>query len=210
VVTGTYSDGSTKTEAVTSANISGYDSMSVRTQTIIVSINGLTAYFNVTVTAPVLDSIQVIALPSKTVYVTGEAFNISGLTVLGTYTDSTMGLQPVAAGQISGYNATSAGTQTLTVTMGTVSTTFTVTVCGLDHIRVIQLPSKVVYAQGESLDPTGIEVQGIYIGAGISTERIISGSALSISGFNSTQTGPQNLTVSAHGKTTNFIVFVDD
>jgi hypothetical protein len=51
VVTGTYSDSTTKPESVTTANITGYNKNTAAPQTLTVTVNGKTATFGVTVTA---------------------------------------------------------------------------------------------------------------------------------------------------------------
>ncbi|MDR1748827.1 MAG: bacterial Ig-like domain-containing protein, partial [Spirochaetaceae bacterium] len=81
VVTGHYADSTLCTEAVTSANISGYDSMTLGTKTIMVTVNGKTAYFTVTVTNARLVSIAVTAPPDRADYWWGEALDITGLKV---------------------------------------------------------------------------------------------------------------------------------
>ncbi|MDR1072088.1 MAG: bacterial Ig-like domain-containing protein [Treponema sp.] len=131
VVTGTYSDGTTKRETVSLSNISGYDADTVGAQTLTVTINGKTATFTVTVTAPggaALQSIAITSQPAKTVYVIGEALDLTGLIVTGTYSDGTAWMLYVSESSISGYHANATGTQTLTVTVNGKTATFTVTV----------------------------------------------------------------------------------
>ncbi|MDR1073867.1 MAG: bacterial Ig-like domain-containing protein [Treponema sp.] len=77
---------------------------------------------------PILQSIAVTSPPTKTVYVKGEALDLSGLVVTGTYTDGTTRTESVTLSNVSGYNAATAGVQTLTVTMDGKTATFTVTV----------------------------------------------------------------------------------
>ncbi|MDR1220480.1 MAG: bacterial Ig-like domain-containing protein [Treponema sp.] len=133
VATGTYSDGTTRTETVSLSNIRGYDANTVGTQTLTVTINGKTATFTVTVNAgstggAVLQSIAVTSPPAKTVYAIGEAFDISGLVATGTYSDGTTRTETVSLSNISGYNAYLMGWQTLTVTINGKTATFWVTV----------------------------------------------------------------------------------
>jgi hypothetical protein len=132
VVTGTYSDGSTKPETVTLTDISGYDADTLNTQTLTVTINGKTATFTVTVNATALVSIAVTAQPTKTVYAKGEPLDITGLVVTGTYTDNTTMPETVTLDNISGYNANTLGSQTLTVTVNGKTNVFNVTVKNTD------------------------------------------------------------------------------
>ncbi|MDI3537770.1 MAG: hypothetical protein PWR12_583 [Eubacteriaceae bacterium] len=52
VVTGTYSDGSTKTESITTANISGFDSSTAGTKTLTITVGGKTATYTIRVQDP--------------------------------------------------------------------------------------------------------------------------------------------------------------
>jgi hypothetical protein len=138
VVTGTYSGGTTKVETVSVSDISGYDTNTTGTQTLTVTVGGKTATFTVTVNDTALQSIAITSPPTKTVYSVGEALNLSGLVVTGTYVDGTTKAETVGIANVSGYNANTTGTQTLTVTVGGKTATFTVTVgdlpIGLDDL----------------------------------------------------------------------------
>ena len=80
------------------------------------------------IAAPVreLTGIEVTSAPDKVVYEAGEALDLTGLVVTATYSDSTS--EPVTDYTVSGYDADTAGTQTITVTYGGKTATFTVTV----------------------------------------------------------------------------------
>lgn len=74
-----------------------------------------------------LSSIEIDALPSKTVYELGEQFESDGLTLLLKYSDGST--QKVESGfTVNGYSSASAGTKTVTVTYSGKTTTFDVTV----------------------------------------------------------------------------------
>jgi cytochrome c-type biogenesis protein CcmE len=130
VVTGTYTDGTSKQEPVSASNISGYKPNLVGQQTLTFTLNGKTATFTVTVNASgaVLQSIAITSPPTKTVYTEGEAFDIGGLVVTGTYSDGTSKQETVGPSNISGYNPDTTGEQTLTVTLSGKTAYFTVTV----------------------------------------------------------------------------------
>jgi hypothetical protein len=128
VVTGIYTDGATRTETVGLSNISGYKANTPGEQTVKVGINYLSATFTVTVNPAVLQSIEVTSQPAKTVYESGEPLDISGLVVTGTYSNGTTKTETVDLPDISGYNADTLGTQTLTVTVGGMTDTFAVEV----------------------------------------------------------------------------------
>ena len=88
-----------------------------------------TANCEVTVTSSVvtLESITVKSKPSKTSYEIGESLNTSGLVLTAKYSDGSTKL--VNTGYTtSGFNSSTAGTKTVTVSYGGKTTTFTVTV----------------------------------------------------------------------------------
>jgi hypothetical protein len=207
VVTGTYSDGSTKTETVSLSNISGYNANTLGQQTLTVTISGKTATFTVTVNGAALVSIAVTALPSKTVYAKGENLDIAGLVVTGTYSDNSTKTESVSLSTISGYDANTLGQQTLTVTVGGETATFTVAVnaAALVSIVVTTPPDKTAYAKGEALDITGLAVAGTYTDGSTKTESV---SLSDIAGYNANSLGQQTLTVTIGGKTADFTVSV--
>ncbi len=136
-VTAVYSDGS-RTEIQAGENgytVSGYDPDAAGSQTVIVSYGGKTAEFTVTVTEseepsePTLEKIE-LSGDVKTEYKQGEDLDLSGLTVTAVYSDGSR--TEIQAGEggytVSGYDADTAGTQTVTITYGGESVTFTVTV----------------------------------------------------------------------------------
>jgi hypothetical protein len=77
-VTGTYSDGSTKTVPITGTNIAGYDKAQAGEQTLTVTVEGKTATFTVTVSAPVNAQAPVISVqPQSGAYAIGAAVTLS-------------------------------------------------------------------------------------------------------------------------------------
>jgi hypothetical protein len=128
VVTGGYSDGSTAILAVTPADVSGYDANITGEQTLTVTLQDKTATFTVTVNE--LTGIAVTTPPAKTAYNKGEALDLTGLVVIGTYSDGSSKVETVTLADVSGYKTNTTGQQTLTVTINGKTTTFTVTVNG--------------------------------------------------------------------------------
>ena len=131
VVTVVYGDGSTK-EAAAYA-ISGFDSSVEGESTVTVTwtaANGSIYKTTLTVTVvdprPKLTGITIKTLPDKTVYLKREKLDLTGLVVEGLYTDGSA--RPITDYTVSGYNALKTGTQTITVTSGGFTATFTVTV----------------------------------------------------------------------------------
>jgi hypothetical protein len=211
VVTGTYSDGTTKVETVSLANLSGYNASTAGQQTLTVTIGGKTATFTVTVNPATLQSIAITSSPTKTVYTLNEALDISGLVVTGAYSDGTTKVETVSLSNVSGYNANTAGTYTLTVTIGGKTATFTVTVSAttdnavLQSIAITSSPTKTVYTLNEALDISGLVVTGAYSDGTTKTETV---SLVNISGYNADTAGQQTLTITIGGKTATFTVTV--
>jgi hypothetical protein len=136
VVTGHYSDDSTKVEQVTTANVSGFSSTAaVENLALTVTVGGKTASFTVTIKAPVeppevtLTSIEITAGPAKTVYEIGETLDITGLVVTGHYSDGSTKVEQVTTANVSGFNSAAAVENlALTVNVGGKTASFTVTI----------------------------------------------------------------------------------
>jgi uncharacterized protein YdbL (DUF1318 family) len=165
VVTGTYSNGTTKQETVSVSNVSGYNTNTTGTQTLTVTVGGKTATFSVTVTAvgaATLQSIAVTSQPAKTTYTVGESLNLGGLVVTGTYSDGTTKQESVNIANISGYNADAAGTQTLTVTVNGKTATFVVKVSNNSGVSLDDIANYLAKAQGGDTmsNPVSLSVSG--------------------------------------------------
>ena len=124
-----YSDGTYET--ITSGfTTSGFSSTTTGTKTVTVKYSGLTTTFTVTVTAtpdPTPISLSVSTKPTKTTYEIGESLNTSGLKLKLTYSDGSS--DTITSGfTTSGFSSITAGTKTLTIKYGSLTTTFTVTV----------------------------------------------------------------------------------
>jgi hypothetical protein len=209
VVTGTYANGTTKQETVNLSDISGYDANTTGTKTLTVTVGGKTATFTVTVNTAALQSIAVTSPPTKTVYTQGEALDLSGLVVTGTYADGTSKTETVTLANISGYNKDTTGQQSLTVTLNGKTATFTVTVNAggavLQSIAITSPPTKTGYSVGEALNLSGLVVTGTYTDGTSKTETV---GIADISGYDANTTGTQTLTVTVGGKTATFSVSV--
>ena len=111
---------------------------------------------------------------STTPAVTLESLSVSGITeyyVGGTFVTPTVKavysdnseVDITSECTFSGYDMSTAGTQTVTVTWGEETTTYTITVTAvLNSIAVTTEPTKTVYNVGEELDTTGMVVTGTY------------------------------------------------
>jgi hypothetical protein len=204
VVKGIWEDIGEEEIKITADNVNGFDSTVTGIQTLTVTAEKHTTTFMVTVKA--LSSIAVTKQPSKNTYETGEELDITGMAVTGTFTDATKEVIPVKLSNVSGYNASQGGQQTLVVTIDEKITTFTVTVRVLLSIDVSRVPYKILYKQGESLDTEGLIILGTYSDR---STKILTADAYTITGFDSAKPGEQNLfVVTADGKTAVFKVTI--
>lgn len=125
VVKAYYSDKISKT--ITDYTVSGYDSTKVGKQTVTVHYLDMTDTFDVTVAEGELSSIEIASNPSKTTYFTGEQLDTSGLSVKLNYANNSS--KTITDGfDVSGFDNQTVGTNTLTVSYGGKTTTFTVTI----------------------------------------------------------------------------------
>ena len=130
VVTGTYTDGNTKTESITTANVTGFNSsVPVTGQVLTVTVNGRTAAYTIDIVQPLLVSIAITQPASKLVYEIGDELDITGLVVTGTYDDLSTKVLPVTGSNISGFNSsTPAASQLLTITYEGRTTSYTIAI----------------------------------------------------------------------------------
>jgi hypothetical protein len=198
VITGTYSDYSTKVE--TGYTVVPVDTGTTGTKTVTVTINGITTSFNITVNPATLVSITVTNLPAKTVYIQDEAFDPTGLVITGTYSDYSTKVE--TGYTLSTVDTSTTGTKTVTVTLDEKTTSFEISVgtVALVSIAVTNVPVKTTYAQDEDFDPTGLLITGTYTDSSTKTETV---TVADISGYNAKTIGPQTLTVTVtvNGKT---------
>ena len=137
-----------------------------------------------------IDGIEIETLPRKLKYYSGDSFDSTGLSILVKYTDGTSEIKTTGY-EVSGFDSSSVGEKTITVTYKTHTTTFKVTVYDLSGIRITSFPSKIYYKIGETFDPSGLTVASVRHDG---TEEEITG--YDISGFDSSTAGSKTITVS--------------
>lgn len=197
-------------------------------QTVIVSYEGKTTEFSVNVSESVqgtssdgnkndsesdteqsetksITSIQIKEYPAKTEYCAGEKFNDSGMTIEVLYSDSTSEILN-SGFECSPESLNAVGSQTVTVTYKGISTSFDVNVkeAQITSISIKNLPSKIDYYIGDSLDTSGLTVTASYSNG--ETKEISSGISCSPSNMNTE--GSQKITVEYEGQETTFSVNV--
>ncbi|WP_296560153.1 lectin like domain-containing protein [uncultured Acetobacterium sp.] len=75
-----------------------------------------------------LTGIKITSPATKLTYQLGEPLDLSGLVVTGSYSDGSSRKETVTAANISGFNSATAGSKTLTISIGGKTTSYTITV----------------------------------------------------------------------------------
>lgn len=186
VITAYYAD-NTSTQA-TGYTLSSPDMSAYGNKTVTVTFDEKTVDFSILVID--ISGIEVKTMPTKVEYQKGDVFDTTGLSILVKYTDGTSETKTTGF-EVSGFDSSSVGEKTITVTYKTHTTTFKVTVYDLSGIRITSFPSKVYYKIGESFDPSGLTVAEVRQDG---TEKEITD--YDISGFDSSTAGSKTITVS--------------
>ena len=186
IITAYYNDNTS--EQVTGYTLSNPDMSTYGNKTVTVTFDEKTVDFSILVVD--ISGIEVKTMPVKTEYPKGDVFDTTGLTILVKYTDGTS--ETITTGfEVSGFDSSSVGEKTITVTYKTHTTTFKVTVYDLSGIRITSFPSKIYYKIGEAFDPSGLTVAEVRQDG---TEKEITD--YDISGFDSSSAGSKTITVS--------------
>lgn len=186
VITAYYAD-NTSTQA-TGYTLSSPDMSTYGNKTVTVTFDEKTVDFSILVVD--ISGIEVKTMPVKTEYPKGDVFDTTGLSILVKYTDGTSETK-TSGFEVSGFDSSSVGEKTITVTYRTHTATFKVTVYDLSGIRITSFPSKIYYKIGETFDPSGLTVAEVRQDG---TEKEITG--YDISHFDSSTAGSKTITVS--------------
>ena len=190
--------GSAETITVTSDMVTGFDTTTEGSKTAIISYteNGVTKTTNLNYT--VADSVTGITLktkPSKTEYKYQEPLDITGGKITVSKGSGTQDIE-VTEGMVSGYDKTTLGKQTITITYGGQTVTYEVTV--KDYVTgIIVTPSVVTGKYNDELskliNDNNITYVVTYAKAGARTPVVLTESM--VAGYNKTNIAEQNLTV---------------
>ena len=198
LITAYYNDNTS--EQVTGYTLSSPDMSAYGNKTVTVTFDEKTVDFSILVVD--ISGIEVKTMPAKVEYPKGDVFDTTGLSILVKYTDGTS--EAITTGfEVSGFDSSSVGEKTITVTYKTHTATFKVTVYDLLGIRITSFPSKVYYKIGESFDPSGLTVAAVRQDG---TEKEITD--YDISGFDSSTAGSKTITVSYNVTTNGVSKFV--
>lgn len=198
IITAYYNDNTS--EQVTGYTLSSPDMSAYGNKTVTVTFDEKTVDFSILVVD--ISGIEVKTMPAKTEYPKGDVFDATGLSVLVKYTDGIS--ETITTGfELSGFDSSSVGEKTITVTYKTHITTFKVTVYDLSGIRITSFPSKVYYKIGETFNPSGLTVAEVRQDG---TEKEITD--YDISGFDSSTAGSKTITVSYNATVNGITRFV--
>ncbi|MDR3130868.1 MAG: bacterial Ig-like domain-containing protein [Treponema sp.] len=209
-VTGTYSVTIKKRmDSWDASNISGYNSMVKGPQLVTITIDGKTATFTVAVTDAILEKIEIIKPPDKVIYANGEKIDLTGIVIVGTYSDGRTEIEKTEGIFTSVYDPNLEEIQTITVTVEGMTADFNImlTKAALTGIDILKLPDKLEYALGEKLDLTGIIAEKIFTDG---TRMEFTPELSYISGYNPDIKGEQTLTLTFEGKTADFAITMEE
>jgi len=152
----------------------------------------------VTPSEKILVGIEVTKLPAQVEYFIDEPLDIDGIQVTAIYSNNEREEVFIGVKNVNGFDSSTPGTKTLTVTWKGKTTTFDITVDNiyLSKIKITKLPTKTEYSMHEEIDLDGLEVTGTF---NDKTTRELSIKELETTGFDSEKTGEQIITVSFAG-----------
>ncbi len=161
-----------------------------------------------------LVAIAIESAPTQATYELGsDELDLTGLQVTAFYSDGSTAILTTADYTISGFNGDQSGAQTITVTSGGKTATFTIVVSDpeapvtLLALQVAKLPYQTMYGIGGTFSKDGIVINALYSDG---TTRVLEDNEPVFSGFSSTVYGKKVITVAFGGKTTTFDISVSN
>lgn len=166
-----------------------------------------TGLFTVEVTEPVLQSVSVATIPTKTEYVLGDRPDTTGLSLMLIYSDGGSAIVNTGFG-VSPAAFTAEGIQTVELDYQGKKCSYQVTVKSsaesIEGIGVVTLPTKTSYTVGDGLETAGLSIR-VYTAAG----HYDVATGLSCSPVTLNTEGDQTITVKYGDKTCTFKVKVE-
>lgn len=142
-------------------SISGFDSTTEGTKTIILTYENATVSFDVEVVSAT--GIEITSLPVRTVFQKDEDFEEEGLVVSEIYNDGTK--SEIKGFTLSGYDSSIVGKQTVTASYDSMQASFQVETTlddALIGITILNLPDKIKYSPGDTFSSDGLQVGFVY------------------------------------------------
>ena len=164
----TYSDDSKKLLTEKEYEITGFDSSVEKSEQVVtVKYQKLAVSFTVGITTPdaepVLESLRIDKLPSKTTYLLNEEFDGTGLEVSAVYSDGET--QAITEYAVTGFDSTAANDSLkVLVEYGGKTAEFTVKVIekSVKSLEIVSEPLRKYYFEGDSFDPEGFCLKATY------------------------------------------------
>jgi hypothetical protein len=201
-VTAIFSDGTTSVLANDEYNISGFDTSSAGTNIVTVSYLGYTKPVAVQVLNKTLINVAFTA-PSKTLYSVGDAIDKTGLNMTATYDDGSTA-DVTSNSEISGFDTSSAGTKTVRVTYMGITKTYNIVVTGTVSVTGITVTDYTrSYLEFAAFDNN----LTVYASFSDGTVKQLD-SGYEISGFDSSKSGVNKVTVTYMDKKATFDVII--
>ncbi len=192
------------TGLITDYTINGYDKNTVGKQTVTISYGGFGATFDVEVTAKILTGITLDTTNMKMSYIEGQSLNVSGLVVKAKYNNGTEQTVARSDYNVSGYSRNQKGIQTVTVEYEGFTAQFDVEVVDktLTGLKILLLPPKRDYIEGEEFDSSGLVLWATYDNG---TGQNVIGK---VTGYDKNKIGTQLISAEYGGFTVEFTVNV--
>lgn len=204
-----YNNGKSETVDMTASMVSGFDNSVVGKCTVLVTYKGKTDTFDVEIIPKVLVSIGISKLPAKTSYLEArDTLDLAGGELTLYYDNDSTEKVAMALAEISGFDNTRVGKQTLTVTYQGKSTTFDVMIQekSLSSVSIKTVPTVLNFL--ESKDNLSVDGGVLTLAYNNGTVAEIAMSVDMVSGFDNTKVGKQTLTVTFGGKTATYDISI--
>ena len=160
-----YIDGTHEDIAITTDMLSGYDMNTAGKQTVTVSYRGFTLDYTITVTQrPDPIGVTLLSQPTKTEFIKDTKLDYTGGKARIFYKDGTTDTVDLTPENTTGVDISKTGSYTATFSYKGFTVGFNVTVVPVKvtKINILTLPDQVTYVEGQSIDRTGLSVQGEY------------------------------------------------
>ena len=198
-----WASGKTVNLSASDCEITGYNKNTLGTQTVSINVSGQVYTYEVHV-VDYVKSLKII-LPTKIEYKLFEDLDLTGLVVKEVLASGNEKIIEESNYTVSGYSKYRLGTQTITVRVGDLTTSFEVTVS--DFVKTVKIipPTKTEYEIGEQLDLTGAKIK-VEMASGIQSEYEVAASM--VSGFDSSVAGQNVITITYDGVTYNLTLTI--
>jgi len=206
-ITATNIDNSSQIINLKPSMVNGYDPNKPGKQSIMVTYEGYTTSFEVTVLARSIVNISMNQQPTNINIIQTNPLDLKGATITITYDEGPSEIVNVSSSMVSGFDTNTPGVQTLTVTYQGHTTTFDVTVLPrvVTSMTMSSEPTKKSYAIGKSLEVSGAKIKATYNDG---SSQVIDVTTDMVTGFDSSTFGNKTIIITYQGFTTTFIVTV--